>query len=1586
MSNNIHDTSPSDGARAAHFSPATVLIVVIGLLFILGAGTILVGASTVGGPVDGPSGTSFLAVQPEPVCAVSSSSVAVGESVTIDASESENVARASFDFTGDGSFDVEGTTNLVQTTSYDEPGEYQPWVQVWSEDGETNEDRCGMITVEAAADPTASFIVEPETADVGETVGFDASASSGDIVEYRWDFGDGATDSKIESPETSHTYSESGTYTVELTVVDSERRLDTTTGTVTVEDSTPSEPVAVCSVSSTTVEPGQSVTIDASDSENAVAANFDYAGNGNWDEQWTGDFVQTTSYGVPGTYTPVVRVWDDMERHDEVTCATITVTDPNEPTAAFTFEPESPFVDDTITFDASDSESPNGDILSYRWDLTGDGTFDVVTSEPVITHTYESSGFYSVSLRIVDEIERTDDTTQTVLVEEPPPVPACSVSSTSAEPGQPVTIDASDSENAEYASFDFNGDGTNEIDRVDTFVVETSYDEPGEYTPVVTAWRHFEYGESVECATITVADAEPPTASFTIDPETPQTGEEVTFDASASSTPTGEILEYWWDFTGDGTVDRTTSDPVTTYTYETAGIKSVSLTVMDARELTGTDEGSVAVRTTEDPDPEPDPEPVAVCAVSSTSAEPGQPVTIDASDSENADAVSFDFEGDGEWDEQWTDEFVQTTSYAEPGTYTPVVRVWNFQERGDTVECATIVVTEPESEAERADPIADLSADPRTPELGQTVTFDASDSSAPDGDIVAYRWDLTGDGTFDETTTEPTLSLAYGESGDRTITLEVEDDVGQTATATATIRVGDPEPVAVCLVSSTALEPGDDLTIDVSGSENAFAANFDFEGDGEWDERWSDEFVQTTSYDEPGEYTPTVVVWDSWERSDQIACETVIVSEPSSSGSLIDAPGDGFDFGPEHVGLGVLLAGALAGLGYVFGPFGGGGGSPSGGSSSRRTPPPKPPSGGATERPARYETGVTTVPGRGGTVSVTGIGFRPDLLVLTATNADSDAERASPSVNRTAGWTHGVAVDGEETLEQHAITVGDDSQSVERGTCGVRTGDAFDMVVHGDRSVGRVRASVSSFTDDGFELRVRTTGGDVDHPTVRLLYQAFDTGTDLEVDAGQFSTPTEPGHQHVPLSVDASVVTLAGSTAVTGAGGSGTWTTDRSIGLSIGAAVSGEPAGVSADGGHLEQAVWNGTVSPGRANHASALCGTDGALALCYQDGDRIAGRTTASVTGLGEALELRYDRTYSGPHKIDPTGSHPISYLAIDAGELTPAVGAVRAPALDESLEIDCGFEPGLIEVTTSQSAALGHPRHTGDVPFGWSTGTAIVRDGTLAQYALSGAGSVPEPEYDPGNIEAASPAPEPAVATPVGQAGSEPMSGVEFSESKIPTSSAVDSSFEHVLEKSEETELTDGGTDEGEDPNSVGVTDSSEQLGLSEHRATLEAEATSATASTVKEGQALEATESVDATATESVGISTKAPLGGTTGSGVTLGDDGAESRDRVGDGHVASTLAVDEDGLIVGRDTVRVESVTESGFSVAVDGRRVTDHDRQEGRPYLWYRAWPALERDTATDEDEPASRSSGRAQSETTPVEPVSNKHGTSSSDE
>src|SRR3989338_1390452 len=70
--------------------------------------------------------------------------------------------------------------------------------------------------------PQASFTLSVETVGVQTEVTFDATGSSdtdGNIVLYKWNFGDGALDEKT-TPTTKHSYAKTGNFEVTLTVVD----------------------------------------------------------------------------------------------------------------------------------------------------------------------------------------------------------------------------------------------------------------------------------------------------------------------------------------------------------------------------------------------------------------------------------------------------------------------------------------------------------------------------------------------------------------------------------------------------------------------------------------------------------------------------------------------------------------------------------------------------------------------------------------------------------------------------------------------------------------------------------------------------------------------------------------------------------------------------------------------------------------------------------------------------------------------------------------------------------------------------------------------------------------------------------------------------------------------------------------------------------------------------------------------------------------------------------------------------------------------------------------------------------------------
>ena len=79
-----------------------------------------------------------------------------------------------------------------------------------------------------------------------------------------------------------------------------------------------------------------------------------------------------------------------------------TAANPNQPPVAHaTANPTSGAVPLTVSFDATGSSDPDGDTLTYEWDLDGDGAYDDSTSAQP-TFTYTAAGNYQVGLRVTD--------------------------------------------------------------------------------------------------------------------------------------------------------------------------------------------------------------------------------------------------------------------------------------------------------------------------------------------------------------------------------------------------------------------------------------------------------------------------------------------------------------------------------------------------------------------------------------------------------------------------------------------------------------------------------------------------------------------------------------------------------------------------------------------------------------------------------------------------------------------------------------------------------------------------------------------------------------------------------------------------------------------------------------------------------------------------------------------------------------------------------------------------------------------------------------------------------------------------------
>jgi PKD repeat protein len=257
-----------------------------------------------------------------------------------------------------------------------------------------------VTTTVANLPPIGSFTATPN----GLTVTFNASDSrdpDGTILGYQWNFGDGTTVLNTTSATVTHVFANSGTFMVNLIVLDSRGTVSTVVSQnisiapIPVINQVPTAQFAAAT-SATAVGVNASLSTDPDGTITSYAWNF---GEPTSSTNIANGISATHVYVGTGTFTVTLVVTDNGGLKATST-QQITINGvPNvNPVAQYTANRDALLV----TFNAFASTDSDGTITKYAWNF-GEPTSTSNTATGVTTtHGYKFAGSYTVTLVVTD--------------------------------------------------------------------------------------------------------------------------------------------------------------------------------------------------------------------------------------------------------------------------------------------------------------------------------------------------------------------------------------------------------------------------------------------------------------------------------------------------------------------------------------------------------------------------------------------------------------------------------------------------------------------------------------------------------------------------------------------------------------------------------------------------------------------------------------------------------------------------------------------------------------------------------------------------------------------------------------------------------------------------------------------------------------------------------------------------------------------------------------------------------------------------------------------------------------------------------
>ncbi len=546
--------------------------------------------------------------------------------------------------------------------------------------------------------PNANFNTANSNNNCGLTINFNnnSSMSSGTLTTYNWNFGDGNT-SIVKDP--IHIYTNPGTYSVTLIVGSISGCSDTTINLVTVNP-----------------QPGADFTFTNGCEFAPVAfsdiSNIQQGVINQWDWNFGDGVLASTqnpvhAYANTGTYTVSLTITSNFGC---TATQTHTIIISEKPNANF-ITTQSSACTHTIGF-INTSNISTGSITGNSWNY-GDGNTSLAQNG---SNNYLNTGTYNVQL-IVSSDMGCQDTAIIPITISPLPTPAFIANSVCLNGSTSFTNSSSASGGfITTTNWQF-GDGNQSIQNQPTH----QYANAGTYNVTLLVTTNSNCSNSIT-QQVTVNPL--PNVSFTA--TNVCIGYSINY-INNSTIASGTISNYIWDFTLDGTPDNTNQN--TNNLFNSSGTYTTQLMAISNSNCSSTYTAVVTVY----PQPVVQFSSIAVCE--------GQPVSFtNQTIISNGQILNY----------SWT--FGDNTSilgfspshmYANPGNFNVTLTATsNYNCVNSFSHMATV------------HPKPNVNFQSTTTCLNQATQF-TNQSSIANGTIIKYRWDFENNGTFDDSTANP---------------------------------------------------------------------------------------------------------------------------------------------------------------------------------------------------------------------------------------------------------------------------------------------------------------------------------------------------------------------------------------------------------------------------------------------------------------------------------------------------------------------------------------------------------------------------------------------------------------------------------------------------------------------------------------------------------------------------------------------------------------------------------------------------------------------------------------------------------------